>query len=295
MKSFFYTLILIFLSVFALASKTPKAYAAAPGTFNCGTLGGYLTCGVVNHACSPGTKPDEAYCNNISNASECDIAQNIPCIPDTGSNTADCFLSTGGTVSCQAKNVACQQGYKEPCSGRSTSNCTQTNAPCELSQSNTTDCAYNIIGNNTCEPVNSNCRPGYNAVCTSCPAKGISCVSNAPAPTISVYDPTCVAAEIPGYPGRDRTGIKTGLGCLPTDPQTFVNTVLPWAVGIGSGIAFFLGLYGALMIVISAGDPEKMQAGRELITSAVVGLLLIIFAVFLLDLIGVNILKLFTY
>ena len=114
-------------------------------------------------------------------------------------------------------------------------------------------------------------------------------------PTISVYDPECVAAEIPGYPGRDRTGIKTGLGCLPTDPQTFVNAVLPWAIGIGSGIAFLLGLYGALMIVISAGDPEKMQAGRELITSAVVGLLLIIFAVFLLDLIGVNILKLFTY
>ncbi|GEM_PF-6873757 len=137
---------------------------------------------------------------------------------------------------------------------------------------------------------------GYNVCCPNLnDCNGIIPTWAPPGPTIPVYDPKCVAAEIPGYPGRDRTGIKTGLGCLPTDPQTFVNTVLPWAVGIGSGIAFFLGLYGALMIVISAGDPEKMQAGRELITSAVVGLLLIIFAVFLLDLIGVDILKLFTY
>jgi hypothetical protein len=58
-------------------------------------------------------------------------------------------------------------------------------------------------------------------------------------------------------------------------------------------MAFLLGLYGALMIVISAGDPEKMQAGKELITSAIGGLLLIIFAIFILKVVGVNILGLF--
>ena len=284
MKSFFYTLVLIFLSVFALVSKIPPVYAAAPGTFDCGTLGGYLTCGVVNQACSPGTKQDETYCNNISDAGECDITLNIPCIPDTSSNTANCVVFNG---SCIFTSASCQQGYKEPCSGRSASNCTQTNAPCELSQSNTTDCAYNIIGNNTCEPVNSNCRPGYKAVCTSCPATEISCVSSAPGPgpPIPVYDPKCY--------GRFGEGVKSGLGCLPTDPQAFINTVTPWAIGIGSGIAFLLGLYGALMIVISAGDPEKMQAGKEIITSAVAGLLLIVFAVFILRIIGVDVLKLF--
>ena len=80
---------------------------------------------------------------------------------------------------------------------------------------------------------------------------------------------------------------------MPTDPQAFINTVTPWAIGIGSGIAFLLGLYGSLMIVISAGDPEKMQAGKEIITSAVAGLLLIVFAVFILRIIGVDVLKLF--
>ena len=99
-----------------------------------------------------------------------------------------------------------------------------------------------------------------------------------------VYSPDC---------GSDSSGVKTGLGCLSTNPQILVNTILPWAIGIGSGIAFLLGLYGALMIVISAGDPEKMQAGKEMITSAVSGLLIIIFAVFILKFIGVDILQLF--
>ena len=98
-----------------------------------------------------------------------------------------------------------------------------------------------------------------------------------------IYSPDCEGGN----------GVKTGLGCLSTNPQILVNTILPWAIGIGSGIAFLLGLYGALMIVISAGDPEKMQAGKEMITSAVSGLLIIIFAVFILKFIGVDILQLF--
>jgi len=118
---------------------------------------------------------------------------------------------------------------------------------------------------------------------------GVTLPTPSPGPTISVYDPTCNSGSgIYGY-----IGVKSGLGCLPTDPQTFINMVTPWAIGIGAGIAFLLGLYGALMIVISAGDPEKMQAGRELITSAVAGLLLIVFAVFILRIIGVDVLKLF--
>jgi len=106
-------------------------------------------------------------------------------------------------------------------------------------------------------------------------------------PTIPVYDPGCTT-------DNGQEGVKTALGCLPTGPQAFVFRVLPWSVFLGAGIAFVLGVLGAMMIVLSAGNPEKMQAGKEMVTSAIGGLVLIVSAVFLLELIGVKILKLFT-
>jgi hypothetical protein len=109
-------------------------------------------------------------------------------------------------------------------------------------------------------------------------------------PVLTPYNPECSPG---GTHGNNYGGVKTALGCLPTDPQAFIYIITPWAIGIGAGIAFLLGLYGSLMIVISAGDPEKMQAGKEIITSAIAGSLLITFAVFILRIIGVDILKLF--
>ena len=49
-------------------------------------------------------------------------------------------------------------------------------------------------------------------------------------------------------------------------------------------------VFGGFKILVSAGDPKGVQAGGETITSALIGLLFIIFSVFLLELIGVKIL-----
>lgn len=111
-----------------------------------------------------------------------------------------------------------------------------------------------------------------------------------PNPTIAVYDPTCQTLD-PAHHTID--GVRTALGCLPTNPQNFINIVTPWAIYVGAGVAFLLGLYGVLLMVTSVGNPEKMQAGKELIFSAGSGLLFITFAVFLLKIIGVDILGLF--
>ena len=40
----------------------------------------------------------------------------------------------------------------------------------------------------------------------------------------------------------------------------------------------------------SAGNPDKLRAGQELLTSAVSGLILLIFSVFILRTIGIDIL-----
>jgi len=84
----------------------------------------------------------------------------------------------------------------------------------------------------------------------------------------------------------------TALGCLPTEPADFVAWLLSAAIKIGGGIAFLLMLYGGFQIMTSTGNPEKLSQGKSIITSAVIGLLFIIFAVLLLKIIGIDIFQL---
>ncbi len=66
--------------------------------------------------------------------------------------------------------------------------------------------------------------------------------------------------------------------------------ILKWAIGIGGGIAFLLIIYAGFMLMTSQGNPERLQAGKELMTSAISGLILLIFSIFILKVIGVDIL-----
>ena len=96
----------------------------------------------------------------------------------------------------------------------------------------------------------------------------------------------------PCQQGTPQEGIQTALGCIPTqNANQFVAWALKLAISIGGGIAFLLILFAGFNIITSAGDPQKLQAGKELLTSAIMGLILIIFSLFLLQLIGVKILQ----
>ncbi len=88
-------------------------------------------------------------------------------------------------------------------------------------------------------------------------------------------------------------GIDTAIGCIPiSDTNAFVGFILKWAIGIGGGIAFLLIVVAGFQIMTSSGNPERLKAGQELLTSAIAGLIMIIFSVFILQIIGVTILKL---
>lgn len=93
-------------------------------------------------------------------------------------------------------------------------------------------------------------------------------------------------------PGGGDTGIDTAIGCIPVlaGTDTFIVWVFRWAVGIAGGIAFVLIVYAGIMITTSQGVPDRLRAGQELLFSAISGLLLLIFSVFVLQYIGVNIL-----
>jgi hypothetical protein len=89
-------------------------------------------------------------------------------------------------------------------------------------------------------------------------------------------------------------GINTAIGCIDVlgPIETFLGEILKWAVGVGAGIAFLMIIYSGFMIMTATGDPKRMQAGKELLTSAVSGLVLIILSIFILNVIGVDILRL---
>jgi hypothetical protein len=82
----------------------------------------------------------------------------------------------------------------------------------------------------------------------------------------------------------------TAIGCIPTDPSGLLETLLRFGIGLAGGIAFLLIILGGFQMMTSAGNPEGLNAGRELVGSAVTGLILIIFSVFLLRVIGYDIL-----
>jgi len=88
----------------------------------------------------------------------------------------------------------------------------------------------------------------------------------------------------------NNTAIQTSLGCIDTTPNGIAQNVFRIALGLGGGIAFLLIILGAIQIQTSTGNPEQLNSGREIIQGAIAGLLLIIFSVFILKFIGVDIL-----
>ena len=85
-------------------------------------------------------------------------------------------------------------------------------------------------------------------------------------------------------------GVNTVLGCVPMGTSGFANWLLKNIFGIAGGIAFLLMVYGFILIATSGGDEKKVQAAKETITSAIIGLLVCVFSIFILKLIAVNIL-----
>lgn len=85
--------------------------------------------------------------------------------------------------------------------------------------------------------------------------------------------------------------LNTALGCIPYD-ERFAGALLGFLAGISGGVALVIMLMGVFQMMTSAGDPQKLQKGKELFTSAIVGLLVIIFSVTLLNVIAGDIIQL---
>ena len=206
--------------------------------------------------------PGTSFCTNTS-------GQNFCCTGNgTVLGTAECQLLIGPPAPSQTNTFSCKW----------------TGAFCVLDTS-VSNCSSGYGDGGACNNVTGPNVAGCYAI------KNQPCVANA-----TTGGGTSTSATCTPIGGVKDTGISTAIGCIPVlganGTTDFLTFILRWAVGIGGGIAFLLILYAGFMIMTSSGNPERLKAGQELLTSAISGLILLIFSVFILKFIGVDILGL---
>lgn len=86
-------------------------------------------------------------------------------------------------------------------------------------------------------------------------------------------------------------GFWTGLGCISFNPWDFAGDLLRIGISLAGGIALLIMLFGAFTIATASGNPELVQKGQESFTSAIIGLIFIIFSIVILNFFGVEILN----
>jgi len=87
-------------------------------------------------------------------------------------------------------------------------------------------------------------------------------------------------------------GVWTGIGCVYANIKDFIqNTLFDFGIKLAGLISLACIIFAAFQLQTSRGSPEKIKKAQELLTSCIMGLMLIIFSIFILRLIGVSILK----
>jgi hypothetical protein len=110
-----------------------------------------------------------------------------------------------------------------------------------------------------------------------------------PPPTATPVPPPC--GEALDAKGKCPT-FTTAIGNIQTDPADFITNLLSLLLSISGGIALIIIIYAGYRLMISKGDPEAIQNAKDHITSAVIGLLFLIFSLTILEILGVDILQL---
>lgn len=101
-----------------------------------------------------------------------------------------------------------------------------------------------------------------------------------------------IAADIPLAPSGGFQGIgPLGLqGKSASEAPSLFNTALSTVIGVMTIVAFiwftFQFIIGAIRIITSGGDKAALEGARKQITTGLIGLVVVVAAIFILDLIG---------
>lgn len=256
-------IILFFLFLFLFIPKTISAVGG--GVFYC-QYWGTGECVVDNtfNACDSGFTSNPSSCSSLG-INECDGSY-FDCVSMYEEECYDCNLEDSRCypVSPDAFGGDCPYTNKLACD---------------------TDCAA-LPGEANYRCYSDGCRKASDGSYSSYGACYDDCAFYEKKTKEEIKFPTCTAND-----GKE--GIDTAIGCIPIeDSNALIGFILKWAIGVGGGIAFLLIVLAGFQIMTSAGNPDRLKAGQELMTSAIAGLILLIFSVFILRIIGVDILGL---
>lgn len=135
--------------------------------------------------------------------------------------------------------------------------------------------------------LNNTCANGF--YCDSATNKCVAMVTAPPYPPFNLCEYSSEADECNAC--IKRPGVWTAIGCIPNNSEEVIVSLIKFAMGMAGGIAFLIMLYGSFVIVTAGGNPEKVAGGQQTITAAAMGLLTIIFAAVILNIIGVQIIQ----
>jgi hypothetical protein len=68
----------------------------------------------------------------------------------------------------------------------------------------------------------------------------------------------------------------TGLNCSPRTANQLIRQVINWLLGITFGVAVLFLIIGGFQVIISGGNPEGQQKGKNTIINAVIGIVIIV-------------------
>ncbi len=85
--------------------------------------------------------------------------------------------------------------------------------------------------------------------------------------------------------------VDTAIGTIQVTPQGFITDIFTFVLTIAGFGSMIIIIYAGYTFMVSRGDKEKIAGARETLTSAIVGLLFIILSIVILEIIGVDILR----
>lgn len=106
------------------------------------------------------------------------------------------------------------------------------------------------------------------------------------------FVPLPAYAQVPTIPPQCPDGtVPSELGCVPSNVVGFVGHYYGFGLSLIGGVALLLIMYGAYLVLTSAGNPKQVNNGKDYIGYALAGLLLAIFGYFFVEVLTIDILK----